>query len=122
MVDDNWPDLESVREGAGLHLHWQGRRSYRSRVPAPRVLEANEELSFQADKASNLVIEGDNLQAMVSLRSQYAESFDVVYIDPPYNRGGNAFATAMRAITTRTPTEVTLFMSRTRTVGAIQNG
>lgn len=91
MVDEDWPDLESVREEAGLHLHWQGRRSYRSRVPAPRVLEASNELSFQADKASNLVIEGDNLQAMVSLRSQYAESFDVVYIDPPYNRGGNDF-------------------------------
>ncbi|MEN8674221.1 site-specific DNA-methyltransferase [Nocardioides sp.] len=38
-----------------------------------------------------MVIEGDNLQVMLSLRSQYSDSFDVVYIDPPYNRGGNDF-------------------------------
>jgi adenine-specific DNA-methyltransferase len=91
MDQQDWPDLESVREEAGLHLHWQGRRSYKSLVPAPRVLERHDELSFQPDQGSNLVIEGDNLQAMVSLRSQYSESFDVVYIDPPYNRGGNDF-------------------------------
>lgn len=92
MADDqDWPDLGSVREEAGLHLHWQGRRSYKSLVPAPRMLERDDEFSFQADRGDNLVIEGDNLQAMVSLRSQYAESFDVVYIDPPYNRGGNDF-------------------------------
>jgi len=91
MAAQDWPDLESVREEAGLHLHWQGRRSYKSSVPAPRVLERHDELSFQPDDGGNLVIEGDNLQVMVSLRSQYSESFDVVYIDPPYNRGGNDF-------------------------------
>jgi adenine-specific DNA-methyltransferase len=91
MAEQDWPDLESVREEAGLHLHWQGRRSYKSLVPAPRVLERHDELSFQPDRGANLIIEGDNLQVMVSLRSQYAESFDVVYIDPPYNRGGNDF-------------------------------
>lgn len=91
MAEQDWPDLESVREEAGLHLHWQGRRSYKSLVPAPRVLERHDDLSFQPGKGSNLVIEGDNLQVMVSLRSQYSESFDVVYIDPPYNRGGNDF-------------------------------
>lgn len=31
-----------------------------------------------------MVIEGDNLQVMLSLRSQYSDSFDVVYIDPPF--------------------------------------
>ncbi|WP_052193402.1 site-specific DNA-methyltransferase [Microbacterium sp. ZOR0019] len=91
MTDNDWPDLESVREEAGLHLHWQGRRSYRSLVPVPRVLEQNDELSFQPEQGRNLVIEGDNLQVMVSLRTQYADAIDVVYIDPPYNRGGNDF-------------------------------
>jgi adenine-specific DNA-methyltransferase len=83
--------LESVREEAGLHLHWQGRRSYKTVVPAPRVLERSDELSFQSERGGNWVIEGDNLQAMVSLRTQYSESVDVIYIDPPYNRGGNDF-------------------------------
>ncbi|QIM16036.1 site-specific DNA-methyltransferase [Leucobacter insecticola] len=91
MTDHAMPETESVREEAGLHLHWQGRRSYKSLIPVPRVLERDDELSFQSDRGSNLVIEGDNLQVMVSLRTQYAESVDVIYIDPPYNRGGNDF-------------------------------
>jgi adenine-specific DNA-methyltransferase len=91
MTDHALPETESVREEAGLHLHWQGRRSYKSLIPVPRVLERDDALSFQADRGSNLVIEGDNLQVMVSLRTQYAEAVDVIYIDPPYNRGGNDF-------------------------------
>ncbi|WP_217565879.1 site-specific DNA-methyltransferase [Streptomyces sp. GbtcB7] len=43
------------------------------------------------EQSPNLVIEGDNLQVMVSLQSQYNDTVDVVYIDPPYNRGGNDF-------------------------------
>lgn len=91
MHRDDTAGPEPVREEAGLHLHWQGRRSYRSRVPTPRVLELDESLSYRRDAADNRVIEGDNLQVMMSLRSQYTETFDVVYIDPPYNRGGNDF-------------------------------
>jgi adenine-specific DNA-methyltransferase len=84
-------ELEEVREEAGLHLHWQGRRSYRTAVPTPRVLEPDPKLSFGNEDAGNLIIEGDNLQVMVSLQSQFADAIDVVYIDPPYNRGGNDF-------------------------------
>lgn len=84
-------ELESVREESGLHLHWHGRRSYRSAIPTPRVLEPDPKLSFGDEDAGNLIIEGDNLQVMVSLQSQFADAIDVVYIDPPYNRGGNDF-------------------------------
>lgn len=84
-------DLEAVREESGLHLHWQGRRSYRSAIPTPRVLQPEPKLSFGDLDAGNLIIEGDNLQVMVSLQSQFADAIDVVYIDPPYNRGGNDF-------------------------------
>src|SRR5262245_24535544 len=81
---------DGVRPEAGLHLHWEGRRLYRARVPVPRVLEPDQRLS-QGSDGENLVIEGDNLQAMVSLRSQFNAAVDVCYIDPPYNRGGNDF-------------------------------
>jgi adenine-specific DNA-methyltransferase len=59
-------------------------------VPVPRVLEPDKKLSLGNDSQS-LVIEGDNLQVMVSLRSQFNALVDVCYIDPPYNRGGNDF-------------------------------
>lgn len=86
----NRVDEPGVRPEAGLHLHWEGRRVYRSRVPVPRVLEPDKKLSLGSD-GENLVIEGDNLQVMVSLRSQFNAAVDVCYIDPPYNRGGNDF-------------------------------
>lgn len=76
--------------GAGLYLHWDGRRSYRTHMPAPRVLEPVAELST-SDAASSMVIEGDNLQVMVSLRSQFRNGIDVAYLDPPYNTGRNDF-------------------------------
>lgn len=72
---------DAVRpDGVGMYLYWEGRRSYRTRMPIPRVLEPVDELSY-GDPDGNLVIEGDNLQAMVSLRAQYRASVDVVYIE-----------------------------------------
>ena len=77
-------------DGAGMYLHWDGRRSYRTRMPLPRVLEPVHELSGPAG-GDSMVIEGDNLQVMVSLRVQYRSAVDIAYLDPPYNTGKNDF-------------------------------
>jgi adenine-specific DNA-methyltransferase len=77
-------------DGAGMYLHWDGRRSYRTRMPVPRVLEPVQSLSGTPG-SGNMVIEGDNLQVMVSLRPQYRSAVDVAYLDPPYNTGKNDF-------------------------------
>lgn len=82
--------MASRPAGAGMYLHWEGRRSYRTRMPAPRVLEPVPELSY-CDDQGNRIIEGDNLQVMVSLRSQYRGTVDIAYLDPPYNRGRRDF-------------------------------
>jgi predicted RNA methylase len=55
------------------------------------VLEPVSRLSDNTGDRSNLVIEGDNLQVMASLRAQFQNSVDVVVIDPPYNTGKNDF-------------------------------
>ena len=44
-----------------------------------------------ADLASNLVIHGDNLHALKSLLPRYANSVDLVFIDPPYNTGNEGW-------------------------------
>jgi adenine-specific DNA-methyltransferase len=44
------------------------------------------------EPGGNRVIEGDNLQVMVSLRSHYQGMVDVAYLDPPYNTGKRDFA------------------------------
>lgn len=74
-----------------MYLHWEGRKGYRTRMPAPRVLEPVPDLSY-GNAMGNRVIEGDNLQVMVSLRSQYQGRVDVAYLDPPYNTGKKDFA------------------------------
>jgi adenine-specific DNA-methyltransferase len=85
------PSSEGGGEGAGMYLHWEGRKGYRTHMPAPRVLEPLPELGV-GDGAGSRVIEGDNLQVMVSLRSQFQNRMDVAYLDPPYNTGKKDFA------------------------------
>ncbi len=74
----------------GLYLHWEGRRLYRQRIPAPRLLEPEAALSC-GDNSPNKVIEGDNLQVLASLKTQYAGAVKFIYADPPYNTGNKDF-------------------------------
>lgn len=39
----------------------------------------------------NLIIKGNNLIALHSLKERYAGAIDLIYIDPPYNTGGDSF-------------------------------
>jgi adenine-specific DNA-methyltransferase len=41
----------------------------------------------QASLDDNLIIHGDNLEALKALLPRYAGKVDVIYIDPPYNTG-----------------------------------
>lgn len=44
------------------------------------------------DDPENLIIQGDNLQALKSLLPRYAGKVDLVFIDPPYNTGNEGWA------------------------------
>jgi adenine-specific DNA-methyltransferase len=81
---------ETSGASRGLYLQWEGKRIYRQQLPTPRLLEAVEKFSFGADRP-NMLIEGDNLQVLASLKSRYSGQIDVVYIDPPYNLGKDDF-------------------------------
>ena len=59
-----------------------------SRVPY-RILKANKELSY-GEKNENMIIKGDNLEALKALLPYYKGQVKCIYIDPPYNTG-NAF-------------------------------
>lgn len=43
------------------------------------------------DEEDNILIEGDNYHALTVLNYTHKEKIDVIYIDPPYNTGGNDF-------------------------------
>lgn len=42
-------------------------------------------------KSDNLIIKGNNLLALYSLRKVYAGQIKLIYIDPPYNTGNDSF-------------------------------
>ncbi|WP_416182645.1 site-specific DNA-methyltransferase [Helicobacter anatolicus] len=52
-------------------------------------LESN--LSLALTNSPNLLIKGNNLLALHSLKSKYAKQVKLIYIDPPYNTGNDSF-------------------------------
>lgn len=50
-----------------------------------RLMEPVPDLSYGDPTADNLLIEGDNLQALKALLPYYAGQVKCIYIDPPYN-------------------------------------
>lgn len=50
-----------------------------------RLLEAIPELSYGDLEAENMLIQGDNLEALKALLPYYAGQVKCIYIDPPYN-------------------------------------
>src|SRR6185312_15871929 len=70
-------------------LNWIGKEAvvdYHRRVPT-RLLECDRELSFGDPEAENLLVEGDNLEALKALLPRYRGQVKCIYIDPPYNTG-----------------------------------
>lgn len=43
------------------------------------------------EDAFNFILEGDNLQSLYLLKKTHRGAIDLIYIDPPYNRGKNDF-------------------------------
>ena len=51
---------------------------------AYRILEVDPALSY-GDESPNLLVHGDNLEALKALLPYYAGQVKCIYIDPPYN-------------------------------------
>jgi len=52
-----------------------------------RLLKEKPELSINGDESENLIIHGDNLEALKALLPKYYGKVKMIYIDPPYNTG-----------------------------------
>ena len=52
-----------------------------------RLLEEAPELGYGDRDAGNMLIQGDNLEALKALLPYYAGQVKCIYIDPPYNTG-----------------------------------
>lgn len=70
-------------------LAWPGKAAALRSVESPStaVVRARPDLAHAHDAARHAFVEGDNLDVLKVLARSCAGSFDLVYIDPPYNRG-----------------------------------
>lgn len=79
-----------AEEAGGLRLHYKGQslpwRIVRMVKPRRQKIEPKLCVGSEEDQASNLIVEGENLQAMVSLY-KYRGQVDLIIADPPYNTG-----------------------------------
>ena len=72
-------------------LNWIGKDkviNHHNEVPY-RVL--NKKYTYGDDDAGNMVIHGDNLEALKSLLPKYEGKIRCIYIDPPYNTGNEGW-------------------------------
>jgi len=86
--------IEMIREktGAGVNLSFPGKVLARQlgRRVRPRNQRTVKSLSAgdEHGRSRNLLIEGDNLQALASLYRERGQ-IDMILTDPPYNTGGD---------------------------------
>ncbi len=93
-------DLDVLRQLLGEHLElpgerfglsWKGKAAARQLAlqPSTGTLRPYPEESVDWDKTQNVFIEGDNLEVLKLLQKSYQGQVKVVFIDPPYNTGGD---------------------------------
>ena len=72
-------------------LNWHGKRKARqiALTPSTGTLLPCPEESVDWDTTQNLMIEGDNLEVLKLMQKSYAGKVKLIYIDPPYNTGGD---------------------------------
>jgi adenine-specific DNA-methyltransferase len=70
-------------------LHWLTRETdLKTAANTPcRLLVEEENYSYGDLDSSNLIVQGDNLEALKALLPFYAGQVNCIYIDPPYNTG-----------------------------------
>ena len=72
---------------------WVGKKAaiVEANKPIRKTLRPCKEESVDWDTTENLYIEGDNLEVLKLLQESYLGAIKVIYIDPPYNTGSDAF-------------------------------
>ncbi len=94
--------MEEIVTGNGLELskesyslNWLGKsyaRLLANENPRTQLKEDKKHNQQEENKNSqNLLIKGDNLEVLKHLKNAYENQIKMIYIDPPYNTGGDGF-------------------------------
>ncbi|RAZ56045.1 site-specific DNA-methyltransferase [Campylobacter hyointestinalis] len=86
-------DIKVKENIKGYELNWTGKGLANAlyTTPCDKELKFNETKSKNTKRAQNIIIKGDNLDALKLLKSAYYEKIKMIYIDPPYNTKNDDF-------------------------------
>ena len=86
------PSLAQIKED-GYGLNWVGKKEayHNAFTKNYKVLKPLKDDSKNWNETGNILIKGDNLDALKILRQNYFESIKMIYIDPPYNTENDEF-------------------------------
>jgi len=84
-------DPASVSETERYEFRWFGKSNAKRNAftPSKATLIYDEARSVNPGESENLIIEGENLEVLKLLSGSYREKIKCIYIDPPYNTGGD---------------------------------
>ncbi len=82
-------DPTSVSETERYEFRWFGKSAAKRNAytPSNATLMYDETRSINPTESENIIIEGENLEALKLLSDSYREQVKCIYIDPPYNTG-----------------------------------
>jgi len=82
---------DKLKQDGRFYFTWTGKDEALQIVQQPSVytLSPDKGKSLNFDKTNNIVIIGDNLEALKLLSRSYFSRIKVIYIDPPYNTGND---------------------------------
>jgi len=82
-------DPQSVSEIERYEFRWFGKSEAKRNAytPSNATLVFDEQRSVNPNESENIIIEGENLEALKLLSESYREKIKCIYIDPPYNTG-----------------------------------
>lgn len=95
-------DVEALRRALGVEmfseseryaLTWAGKNdAYKVlQISSSATIRPQRELSVNFDETQHVFIEGENLEVLKILQKAYFGKVKLIYIDPPYNTGSDAF-------------------------------
>lgn len=86
-------EIDFYKESYGMD--WLGKSYARilASDEATTLLKEDEEFNSRPENenSENILIKGDNLEVLKHLSNAYYEKIKMIYIDPPYNTGGDGF-------------------------------
>lgn len=91
LAQDEIDSLFSSKAFCNAKRYEKGKES--SCIKLNRDAELNKKRGLSEDTITdNLIIKGNNLLALHSLKKEFAGKIKLIYIDPPYNTGNDGFA------------------------------